>query len=467
MRLTLSRGLDRSRQSINPRYLVAAVAATLLAGLAAGVNPLLVVAALVGLTVMTVMLVNVTVGLMVVLFVGFAESLPPIPGAPSLAKIVGLFLVVGWLGVIAFGRPGDRASLDFVGHNLLLTVALSLFLAWVFVSQLWAEDIAVARTTFLRYALNFIIFPIAYVAIRTPRHVVALCAVFVTGCLFVVLAGLRSGIGPDGRLSGGQNGLNPNELGALLAVGAVLGMTLAFYRGIGGGSRFLALCAVAACVGFLFMTGSRGALVGLAASIVASPFLLGPGRRLMAAVLVTGGAMAVAVWALAVAPQGTLDRFSASSGGSGRVDLWTIALRMFDAHPLAGVGAGNYPVSAIHYLLRPGVITRPEYIVDQPKVTHNIYLQVLAEMGLVGLILFLACLAICFAIGLRAAWLFTRQGDRDAEILTRGLLIALTGFFVAEFFSSALYSKQLYVLLAATPPLLAIAVRRQRSESSL
>lgn len=443
-------------------YAVAAIAATLIVGLAAGFDPTLVVAGVVGLAIMTVILVNVTVGLMVFLFVAFVESLPTLPGAPSLAKLVGLFLVLGWLGAIAFGRPGDRASLDFLNRNVPLAVALCLFLSWVLASQIWAEDVAVARSTFFRYALNFALFPIVYVAIRTPRHIVTLFGIFAAGSLLIAAAGLQSGGREDGRLGGG--GLDPNELGALLAVGAVLAMTLACYRVLGGPARVLALGIAVLCGVGVFLTSSRGALVGLAASIVATPLLAGPGRRLLASVLVIASGIATTVWLMLLAPANTLERFSVASGGSGRVDLWTIALRMFNDNPVTGAGAGNFPVSAIHYLLLPGTITRPEYIIDKPKATHNIYLQVLVEMGLVGIVLFLGIIVICLVVALRAAHLFQRQGDRDTELLARGLLIALAGLLVAEFFSSALYSKQLYILLAAAPPIFALAVRRARSE---
>jgi hypothetical protein len=43
------------------------------------------------------------------------------------------------------------------------------------------------------------------------------------------------------------------------------------------------------------------------------------------------------------------------------------------------------------------------------------------------------------------------------ELLTRGLLIAVMGYLVALFFSSQLYAKQLWLLLALGPALFAIA----------
>jgi O-antigen ligase len=208
------------------------------------------------------------------------------------------------------------------------------------------------------------------------------------------------------------------------------------------------------------MTESRGALLGLVASLVVTPFLVGPGRRTRATALVVAGALAISMWLALVAPQTTLDRLTQASGGSGRVDLWTIGLRMVDDRPLTGVGAGNFKVASIHYLIEPGTIDRPQYIIDEPKPPHNIYLQVLSELGIVGIAVFGFILVLGLGLCVCAARSFGRSGDRDSELLARGLLIALVGLLAADFFSTELYSKQLYILLALTPALAAMASRQ-------
>ena len=106
---------------------------------------------------------------------------------------------------------------------------------------------------------------------------------------------------------------------------------------------------------------------------------------------------------------------------------------------------------------------RDEFIVDHPKVTHNIYLQLLSELGVIGLGLFLALIVTCLGCVLRAARTFRREGAATMELLSRGLFIALAALLVADFFSSALYSKQLYLLLAMGPALLAMASPRRAS----
>ena len=138
---------------------------------------------------------------------------------------------------------------------------------------------------------------------------------------------------------------------------------------------------------------------------------------------------------------------------------------MVQAHPGTGVGVGNYQTSAVHYLLQPGVILRPEFIVDTPKVAHNTYLQVLAELGVPGIAMFLAIIGFSLLCILRAARIFERLGDPPMELLSRALLVALCGVLAADFFISEEFSKQLWLLLGLGPALLGIATTAKRRVS--
>jgi O-antigen ligase len=158
---------------------------------------------------------------------------------------------------------------------------------------------------------------------------------------------------------------------------------------------------------------------------------------------------------MTVAPPAIVEHVTqADTSGSGRTDIWRMGWRMVEAHPVTGVGSGNFSVSTIDYLLRPGATQRAIYIVDQPKVAHNIYLEVLAELGVLGLTLFGLIVAASVRSVLAAARASGRRADRESELLSRGLLLALLAMLVAAFFSSELFSKQLWILLA-----LAIAMR--------
>jgi O-antigen ligase len=134
---------------------------------------------------------------------------------------------------------------------------------------------------------------------------------------------------------------------------------------------------------------------------------------------------------------------------------------MASAHPVTGVGSGNFTVSSIHYVLKPGSI-KYDYFIDHPKVAHNMYLHVLAELGIVGLVLFLSLVGFAVVSASRAARMFAEVGDQDMDLLTRGVLLAMLGILAADFFLSGQLSKQLWLLLGAGPALLAIAKTRAK-----
>jgi O-antigen ligase len=135
---------------------------------------------------------------------------------------------------------------------------------------------------------------------------------------------------------------------------------------------------------------------------------------------------------------------------------------MVEANPAIGVGSGNYTVAEPHYLLTsPGLIPQDQFILDTPYVAHNIYLHVLAEMGVVGLALFLGLIALSIGCAARAVRLFKHSGDQSMEVLGRVLVIALVGILAADFFVSEQYSKQLWLLLALGPALLSLAHKQE------
>ena len=432
-------------------------------GLLSAVRPELAVAAVVAAAFIPLVLVRPFVGLCILVFFSFLENYSGMTGEISVAKIIGALLVLGWFATVATQARADGVRSGVIASAPALGFAIILLLVWASISLTWAESPGTGASAVFRLALNLVLFPVALAAIRTPRHVVWLFAVFIAGALTSVVLGMLFAPGADasdtGRLKGA--GLNPNQLGALLIVAIVFGATFAASRRWAPFARILAVAATVAAGIALFMTLSRGALLGLGVALVIAPFAIGRGRRAAAVVLVFAALIGTIGWFTTVASQAAIDRIThpERAGGSGREDLWNVGWRMVEDRPIRGVGAGNFPVSSIHYLLRPGLTQRDRFIVDTPKVPHNIYLSVLSELGIIGLTLFALLIAICLVSAIRAAHVFAQQGRWIMDILARALFIALVGLLAADFFSSELYSKQLWLLLATAPAMLVMARR--------
>lgn len=105
----------------------------------------------------------------------------------------------------------------------------------------------------------------------------------------------------------------------------------------------------------------------------------------------------------------------AAQGESIRLQFIEVAWRIFQTHPLLGVGFGQYPW---HDLLLADEIT---HAAGTATHSHNLLMQVLAEAGLVGFIILFAGLAY---------WLWA--GRREAMTLSRWWLLALLGVLFAH-----------------------------------
>jgi O-antigen ligase len=340
-----------------------------------------------------------------------------------------------------------------------MTAAAVLLLGWMILSVGWAEDPSAARGFVVRYALNLSLLPIVYSAVRRREHVVAVLGVYIAGAVASALYAMLvvgNDPGAHGRISGITG--TANELASVLVTALFLagGLLLAL-RGAPL-MRTLLLGAIAVCLVGLFLTESRAGLVALAAALVAAMFV-GGRRRILVAVLVTSVSLATIGYFSFAASQDARERVTTFGSGTGRTDIWTVAWRMIEAHPVRGVGVGNFQTASIHYLLQPGAILRDEFIVDRPQVTHNSYLNVLAELGYPGLVLFAVVLVAGFGAAWRAAGEFRRRGDPFMETCARAVVLALVALLVADFFASDQLNKELWLLLGMGPALLAIARR--------
>jgi putative inorganic carbon (HCO3(-)) transporter len=428
-------------------------AAGLALGVLAGVSPKLAIGAAVGLGFAGLVISNITAGLCFFIVLSFLEVLSSSYG---ITKMVGFLLVLSWLAVVT---TSDDAENDFVSAHPGITYLLAVFVGWSVASSIWAESASAAVNYSFRYAQNALLFLIVFSAIRNRKHARWAVGSFVIGAtvaaIFAILNPPHPGLYDVARASGTIG--DPNELAAVLVAGLILAGVLISLLRDSPTLRLAVVGAAVLCAAGLFSTFSRGGLVSLGCALLAAIVVGGRWRR--AAVMVTVVSVLSAVMFFAVlAPKQATERVTKVDGGTGRTDIWRVGARMVDAHPIRGVGAGNFQVSSVHYAIKPGAI-KYDYFIEAPKVAHNTYLQVLAELGFVGLVPFLMLLGFAFACVFKAAQVFARVGDRDMELVARGVLLALIGILSADLFISGQFSKQLWLLLGLCPALLAIARR--------
>ena len=431
-----------------------------LVGLLAGVEPKFAIAAAVGLAFILLIFSNFAAGLALFAFLSFLELLQ-LGSAVSVGKVGGGVVVLAWIATIA---TRDKKE-EFIEAHPAITMLIGAFLGWIALGITWSESNSEVLSALTRYIPNALLILIVFTAVKSRKQALMIIAGIVLGALAASVYGILHASNEEARLQG--TALDPNELASLLVASAAL--SAAFAANMKGRPhlRLLAGIVTGLCVLGVFLTVSRGGLIALAASLLAAILFAGRWRPLALGATVLIAAAGFYYFAVLAPPEAT-ERLQLTSEGEtalreGRTTIWQVAERIVEAKPLTGVGAGNFQTSARQYLLQPGALGRTDLIIATPKVVHNTYLGIAAELGLVGLSLFVALILFSVGSAIQAARHFTALGDRGGEALARGLTVALAGILVADFFISQEYSKQLWLLLGLGPALLATA-RAERAK---
>ncbi len=439
-------------------------------GVLAGHDPTLAIGGALAIGFLIVAISDLTAGLIAFALLAFFALTPGAIGSLISAQAASLVLALSWLARIA--TRNTPSSLFWSRHPVISWLAVA-FLAWVALSSLWAQDSSDTFAVLTQYGLDALLFVIVFEAVRAPAHAKGLLAALVAGGAIaagygIVAAPNISGLATDPTAASSLDRLrgtiaDPNQLAAVLVVALVLGLALAAVTR-SPARRLLLIGAASLALVSVFLTASRGGVVGLIAAMVTA-IVLARGRR-WAAIGVVALIVAASVLYIGLFDPGVAQRYSTADGGNGRTDIWKVGWRMVEAHPVRGVGAGNFrDVSGQYLLTEPGAITASDQIIDEPHFAHNVYLEVLAELGIVGLALFGALVAAAIGTGVRAARRFGRAGDASMELLSGAVVVALVSLLAMDFFLSDQFSKQLWLLLALCPALLAIATRRSPAPS--
>ena len=205
-----------------------------------------------------------------------------------------------------------------------------------------------------------------------------------------------------------------NAAGALFLLLAPLSLSALRDRSL----RVPAACSAPFIMAGLWLSGSRTALIVLPAAIailaVRSPAAGSRSRKALAVAIVVAGALAVGL----LYPQART-RANAATAFSIRWEMARATLRMVRAHPLTGVGIGQYR-SESHPYMSP--LAHSWYFQEN---AHNQPLQFAGELGLPGLAVFVLLVVLGAAPIARQAW-------RSADPYQLGLAAGVTGFLTAS-----------------------------------
>lgn len=351
---------------------------------AASLEPTRVLLGLVLAAVAVVCLVRIDAAILLLVASLPLESTLSISANPQLTvvKVAGALCLLSW--VVSVAVRGRRLTFDASHAVILLLLALAL------VSTLEAASLQDALVRTLRYAS----FASLYLVVSQQvgdhvlqRRIVWVLSLAASASAVVGLHNFLTGVTTLAR----PVDADPNDFAYVLAATLPLTLWLLGERGL---LRRLLVVAMAGVLGAgILLAYSRGALVGLGAGLLWQ--LVGERRHvrvvLLAALL--GGGLTLGLFLSnqdrllnALTAKGVV----AERNISERLDAWDAAVRLAVQHPLLGVGPGNYQFASDRVLDRP-----PSDV--NPTVVHDAYLDVAAELGITGLLLFVGYLLLTFS----------------------------------------------------------------------
>ena len=431
---------------------VAGLIGSLLIAASAVLSPILTIGAAVAGSLVVLTVTNLTYGLAVFTLLTFFERLPGLEGT-STTKLVGIVLVLAWL--VALGRraptrlpllPRDRPALAYL---------LILLVAWAGVTALWAVDPATTVSTAIRLALVVVLLFIVYTALRSRRDLLVITWSFLAGACIVSIYAVTTGSNKAGRLASGE--LDPNFLAATLVAAFSVAMFL-FWGSARMFHRLVLIGFMTTYVVAIILTESRGGLVAGVVALVAAAVFGGPIRSRIIASIAVVAAIGIAYVSIA-ASSSFIERVQETNEGPRRelrFQSYDLATEIAKDNPFLGVGLGNFPLVQISYLSTGIDLPSAVKIRETRIVSHNTYLELLAELGLVGLALFTAALALTIGSAVSAIRK-ARTPAGDAALIARGFVVGTTALLVAYGLLSALHAKHLWLLLgivAAIPTVL-------------
>jgi O-Antigen ligase len=262
-----------------------------------------------------------------------------------------------------------------------------------------------------------------------------------------------------------------NRYAQILAVVLPLALIRAF-RDRRGTGRLVAAAASVLIAGGIFLTFSRGAAVAVALTILLMVLL----RELKLRNVLPAIAVLTAIVIFVVPDyvirlrslEGVTALSSASTSSTSGVDSAIegrqtenlAALHVFIDHPVTGVGPGVYfREYSRDYANRLGL----RYL-GSDRRGHSLYLEMLADTGIIGLTAFLAMAGAALVLLFRAAR-YWRDRDPERAIIASSFLFALIAYLASAMFLHLSYQRYFWAVLGLASAAIWV-LRRDEADGS-
>jgi putative inorganic carbon (HCO3(-)) transporter len=125
--------------------------------------------------------------------------------------------------------------------------------------------------------------------------------------------------------------------------------------------------------------------------------------------------------------------YGVDASAQGRIDAWRTGMNMFKERPFSGVGAGAFMIAWPDFA--PGDA-------GEVRTQHNTFIQLVSELGLPAILLFVTALGAA-ALGLKRA----ARARTSLSPLARGVQCGLVGFVLCSIFGGIAWTWPVYLLI--------------------
>ncbi len=230
---------------------------------------------------------------------------------------------------------------------------------------------------------------------------------------------------------------NASEFG----LGLCIAFPLCYYLFKSTGSRLLKIASLVLLAMFIvsiIFTGSRGAFVGMVATII---YLLYKEKKLVVGLVTLAVLSVPAIYLVSdqyVERIESIKEYENDESVGVRFQLWRAGLSMIGDYPIFGVGTGNFPNAY-------GGTYREKDSANLYWSPHNVFIQIITEMGLVGFTIYILFIASIFLVNKQSRKMLAQIEDgKPLLYFSHCIDVILLGYIVAGQFITATYYPHLF-----------------------
>jgi O-antigen ligase len=249
--------------------------------------------------------------------------------------------------------------------------------------------------------------------------------------------------------------VNRHNFAAYITMAISVPLGLLFSKGVKKDRRLLYMTALGVMGVALVLSGSRGGLVAMIAGVcflVVITYRSGGTKQLVlriagvvviTAVIVTGAFM--------FGGENSLDRLaetaSSENATADRSEIWSVTGKIIAENMPFGVGMGAFGVAYSKH--------DPSNGLERVEQAHNDYLEVLADAGIVGVLIGICFLGLIFYTGIKAS----KVKDRFLRGAASGALAGCFAMFVHSLFDFVLHTTAVSILFLTLVAIIGVTRR--------